>query len=339
MGKRVKKMKSMLPPLVFGGRTTPLVRSPTIMGAQLKPVIKGLERYESLSKQGDFVSQSSLVTIKGLNLAATASTPIQYKIGSAEGAVLLIPFLGEGVAKSSDGTFNYRAGTTAVVLHGDGLSGICSARSILAANIDIDRLELTARGMLGISSNMNLLNLQACREINLRVGKVSFDAIFRQYASLIDQFMLNSELLNKTGIDDCLYSAMAMMLRPELFFDTFNLPAETRYNKKLLDKTCQHIHANLTQPITLAGLDKVSGMSRRKLHYAFQLRYECSPMQWVRTERLSQVQNQLAHAQADVTVTEVAMSYGFTKMSTFAQYYKKQFGELPSTTLSTSPCR
>jgi AraC-like DNA-binding protein len=332
-------MNNKLPALAFGGRTAQFVQCPYNMGDQLRGLIKGLKAYESMAKPSEFLSQSSLLNINGLKLAATSSTPVQYKTDKTDktgNAMLLIPFSGEGSATVGQRTINYRVGNVAAFLPGDGaVEGKCSARSLLMANIDTNRLEQTARGMLGVSPDApSILDLNSPREVNLHFGSVSFDAIFRQYAGIINQFVLMPQTLNKMGLDDGFYSATVMMLQPSLFLGAASLASDIKYEKRLLDKTCQYIQANLTQPITLVMLDQVSSMSRRKLHYAFQDRYSCTPMQWVRLERLALAHSRLAHAQFGTTVTEVALSCGFTKMSTFAYYYHNRFGELPSATLS-----
>jgi transcriptional regulator GlxA family with amidase domain len=80
-------------------------------------------------------------------------------------------------------------------------------------------------------------------------------------------------------------------------------------------------------------------MSRRKLHYAFLKRYNCTPMQWVRAERLTLVHNQLNHAIPGDKVTSIALNCGFNKPAAFAEYYNKRFGELPSATLTRALAR
>jgi AraC-like DNA-binding protein len=329
-------MNNKLPALAFGGRTARHEENPDDMGDQLRTVVKGLKAYESTDRSVDFLSQTSLLTINGLQLAANSSTPVQYKTDSTEnGIVMLIPFSGEGSASVEGRTIHYRTAHTAAFLPNQAVDGKCTTRSLLMANIDANRLEQTARGMLGASQDApSGLDLHSPHEVNLHFGNVSFDAIFRQHASIISQFVLMPQALNMMGIDDVFYSSVVMMLQPALFLGAASLASDIKYEKRLLDRTCQYIQANLTQPITLAMLDRVSGMSRRKLHYAFQDRYQCAPMQWVRLERLAMVHSQLTHAQFGTTVTEVALACGFTKPSTFAYYYHKRFGELPSKTLS-----
>lgn len=326
----------MLPPIAFGGKTSPYLRSPIQMGNIQNNLLTGIKDYDSLDKTAGCLSQSSMVNINGLIGAAKVSTPTQFTTHCTD-AHLIIPFYGEAKINSASSKFSCRAGNNAVLLSNDMFHITTSTRSILTLKLDEDRLVKTAQGMLGFDSNTAMLrNLSNNREVSMQLGNISFDAIFKQFANLLDQFYTHPELLNRTGIDDGIYSAVCMMLFPILFSAAYNLPAEPVYERRLLDQTCQYIKANLTNPITLTLLDKVSGMSRRKLHYAFQERYSCSPMQWVRDERLILAHSLLINAQPLQKVTAIALDCGFTKMSTFAQFYKNRFGVLPSETLSIS---
>lgn len=320
--------------MAFGGRSATYVECPILMANQLKSLVPGLKDYESLVPASQFLSQTALVNINGLVVAATASTPTQYKSNCNDKA-LFIPLAGEGVASTASAKFRYKAGDAAALLSHDEFTGVNSTRSVLIVKFDEEKLLRTTRNILGIDADIALnFDLTASREVSLKMGNMSFEHIFRQYGNLINQYYLHPALLNKTGLDDGIYSAMAMMLHPALFKNTAHLLSSENYDKKSLDRTCQYIQANLTSPISLTMLDQISGMSRRKLHYAFQHRFGCAPMHWVRQERLELANQCLLHAQYGDTVTFIAFKCGFTKMSSFARTYKLRFGELPSSTLA-----
>jgi len=210
----------------------------------------------------------------------------------------------------------------------------------LVLNIDTNRIERVARTMLGLTPDASLeQELQTPREVLMQVGRVSFETIFRQFASVVDQFVLQPELLRYSGIDDNFYRNVAMMLHPALFLDMDEASPGAAYARRRLDRVCQYILANLGQPLNLTDLERVGFMSRRNLHYAFQARYDCTPMQWVRQERLTLAHSHLVMARVGTTVTDVALNCGFSKTTTFSEYYNKQFGELPSATLARALAR
>jgi AraC-like DNA-binding protein len=96
------------------------------------------------------------------------------------------------------------------------------------------------------------------------------------------------------------------------------------------------ISARLTEPISRADLCAVSGLNARTLSRGFRRRHDLGPMAFVRERRLDQVHRiLLAAAPGEVTVSGVAMDYGFFHLSRFAADYHRAFGELPSETLLT----
>ena len=331
----IRKAVNRLPPLPFGSRTSTFDYSAYDISERLKTLINGLKEYESLNNSEGFLGQSSLININGLELSASATTPIQFKVEESNSTILLIPFAGEGAVRVDGRVLNYRAGETATFLANGTLSGESTTHSLIKVKIDTNRLHLTACSMLGLSPHSPLtLNLRASYEVKLNVGSVSFETLFRQYANLVDQYSLQPHLLNQLNIDDSIYRLIVMILQPSLHLGNTLLHSSNQYDRRLLDRTCQYIQTHLHQPITITMLERISCMSTRKLQYTFQDRFRCTPMEWLRSERLKHANELIVNAQPSTTLASIALLCGFNKSSTFAQYYKNQFGELPSSTLS-----
>ncbi|WP_326835134.1 AraC family transcriptional regulator [Amycolatopsis rhabdoformis] len=93
--------------------------------------------------------------------------------------------------------------------------------------------------------------------------------------------------------------------------------------------------------LSLERLARHAGVSSRSLQRHFHDHVGVSPRDYVRRTRLARVREELAAAGpgSDVTVTEVALRWGFTHVPRFASAYQRRFGELPSTTLRTFPDR
>jgi AraC-like DNA-binding protein len=310
------------------------------MRERLKFVVTGLIEYESLIDNGLFRHHSSMLTINEMKIAATASTPIRSKVRQTNKSTLLIPFSGQGDIIANGNKLQWQASKSAVFLPNCGGISQSTTRSVLMIDLDPKKLESVAMQMLGLSSQSTpLLSLEQPREVSLRVGRISFEVIFRELANLLDHYCLQPELLNQSGMEDSLYRNIAMMLEPKLFLDASTSTPSRAYARRLLDRVCQYIQANLREPINLTDLERVSCMSRRKLHYSFLRRYNCTPMQWVRMERLTLIHSKLNHATPGDTTSKIALEYGFTKPTAFANYYLKQFGELPSATIARALAR
>lgn len=89
----------------------------------------------------------------------------------------------------------------------------------------------------------------------------------------------------------------------------------------------------LTSALEMA---RAAGVSQRTLELAFTSQVGMTPGKYLKLHRLNQSHNALARGDAETTsVTEVALSMGFSHPGRFSAEYRKLFGELPSETLAT----
>ena len=330
----------MLPNLAFGKATAEIDLSAYAMQERLDLLGNGLHVYESLLNPSEFMHQSSFTNINGLTIGSVASTPIRVELKKVNTPMLLIPLSGFGSYQIADEKVLWHAGDKAVLLPSEAFTGESSMRTSLAIFINSDRLEATARGMLGVAGqDSRIFNLGRPREIELKFGHISFDKIFRQISHFIDEFSSQNEMLNLSGVDDVIYRTIVMMLNPNLIKVETMMTGSMEYRKSLVDRACQYVQANQDRTITLSELERVSGMSERNLQYAFKQRFQCSPMQWIRLQRLATARERLLNAVAGTTITAVSLLCGFNKASTFAYYYKLRFNEFPSITLARSLLR
>jgi AraC-like DNA-binding protein len=88
------------------------------------------------------------------------------------------------------------------------------------------------------------------------------------------------------------------------------------------------------EPLPIARLSLLVGVSERGLRNAFNAVRGMSPKQCVIHDRLHGVRRKLSDPRAmPATVTDVATEYGFFELGRFAGRYKAAFGETPSATL------
>ncbi len=100
-------------------------------------------------------------------------------------------------------------------------------------------------------------------------------------------------------------------------------------------RVLNYIAAHARDPITLADFVAVSGVSVRSLHAGFRHYKNTTPMGYLKAYRLDLARRELAGADATGrSVTEVALSCGFSHLSKFARDYRLRFGEAPSQTRS-----
>lgn len=91
---------------------------------------------------------------------------------------------------------------------------------------------------------------------------------------------------------------------------------------------------HLTKPVARSELARAAGVSIRTISRGFRERHGVSPMAWLKARRLEAAQSELLDAvPGEITVTAVALRYGFENPGRFAAEYRQRFGEFPSETL------
>ena len=96
---------------------------------------------------------------------------------------------------------------------------------------------------------------------------------------------------------------------------------------------------HLDEPIYMAQLCDVTGVSERSLRNACHAVYGISPKRYLTRRRMEAVRNALAGARpGEATVTRIATDYGFYELGRFAAIYSELFGERPSDTLRAGVC-
>ena len=96
----------------------------------------------------------------------------------------------------------------------------------------------------------------------------------------------------------------------------------------------RYIDDNAHEPLTIGGLAECSGVSARSLFAGFRKYRGTTPMQYLKQVRLNRVREALLRGGPDcMTVTAVAMRWGFAHLGHFTVDYRRAFGETPSATL------
>jgi len=103
-----------------------------------------------------------------------------------------------------------------------------------------------------------------------------------------------------------------------------------------LQRTCRFIAEHAREEIGLRDLEAAAGVARQRLYDAFHRYLSCTPMGYLRQQRLLAVRAALLAPQPAASVSAVAMEWGFSHLGRFAADYRKAFGEAPSQTLENA---
>jgi AraC-like DNA-binding protein len=103
---------------------------------------------------------------------------------------------------------------------------------------------------------------------------------------------------------------------------------------EIVDRLEAFLHDHFDEPIHLAQLCDVTGVSERSLRNACHAVCGTSPKRYLTRRRMEAVRRALATARpGEATVTRIATDYGFFELGRFAATYSSLFGERPSETL------
>lgn len=91
--------------------------------------------------------------------------------------------------------------------------------------------------------------------------------------------------------------------------------------------------AHLERRIALEDIARSAGVSVRALQHGFRRFRDTTPMRFLRDARLERAHHELQCAVPGATVTEIALRWGFTHFSRFAQVYRERYGCSPKETL------
>ncbi len=95
-----------------------------------------------------------------------------------------------------------------------------------------------------------------------------------------------------------------------------------------LRRVHDHIDLHYADPVCLAELATLAGMSKFHLVRSFRTAYGETPIRYLNRRRIERAQDLLRHA--NLTVTEICMAVGFASLGSFSSKFTELVGESPS---------
>lgn len=146
-------------------------------------------------------------------------------------------------------------------------------------------------------------------------------------SSLVQNSAFMSDFENR--LIECV-SACLERVRCQAKYSVGGRQIRVRALKRALEVIGDRCH----EPVSIAELQAVAGVSARTLLSAFKEEYGLSPKAYLQVYRLREVHRELLRAGGSgSTVSDVANRWGFWHMGQFAADYKAMFGQLPSASL------
>ncbi|CAG4883919.1 AraC family transcriptional regulator [Georgfuchsia toluolica] len=135
-------------------------------------------------------------------------------------------------------------------------------------------------------------------------------------------------------VEQSLMSAL-FISQPNQYRDEILSPS-TILTPHYVKRAEEYLLAHASEPFTMRDMATHLGISIRSLYLGFQRYRRMSPKTFLRNVRLDGVHTDIIAARQEKrneTITQIAMSWGFTHLGHFTKAYSAKFNELPSATL------
>lgn len=197
----------------------------------------------------------------------------------------------------------------------------------LILRVDRDALETHLQRLLGRSLRQSVIF--DIRVDHLSAGAVSLyhtlDYICRLYGSGVDGSRIASSL------SEYLMQLLLTQLPHNYSADLLNdARAPLPHHVK---KARDYIEEHLDEPISLATLSELCGVSVRTLQNGFNQFLQQAPVDYIRDRRLALIHESLKQARVGETVTDILLRHGINSFGHFSSGYRQRYGCLPSDTL------
>lgn len=325
--------KHQIPPLAFGEALAKTETSVLRMQAMVAEIYGWDAEYEALGKHNQFITKTTSIDLNDLTITALSHTSIRTKVTATSKSQLFVPIYGSAIQSEVNGkSFTIDAGLGALYTPPGERIGIGGNRSIVIFDFDFERLENTAKTIQGQNDNQTFaFNREEPYQFDFRTTPIPLFQMLKNELACIDTMIAYPSILKKSGRDDTLYRFMAFLFWSKELGVTCDMTVQT----DRIDYVCDYILAHLNDTITLTELENIAGVSRRTLQNAFKEKFNCTPMQWVKEQRLLAVRKRLENAHSKEKILAIAYEYGLITPR-FAAEYRARFGELPSETRAIS---
>jgi hypothetical protein len=183
------KKNVVLPPLPFSGQRAVEFRDAARLSEDLSRTGSATIEYWPVEKDGAFQGRASTMRTGETRLTAVASSPVYSSASDAKRGIVLIPFHGNTVSHSDNRQVEWGQGQCAAYLPPAPSRGQGGLRAALGIDATPRHLEAIARTMVAddvVGASERILDFGTPRALNMNVGGVHFDQLFRHYMAMLD---------------------------------------------------------------------------------------------------------------------------------------------------------
>ena len=325
-------MESRLPQLGFGDRRAIIARSETDFVNVSKLAKRPIDDMAFTSSVK--VSKISGISVGSITFGAVYSGPMRLKTYADPQVMFMLPIIGSGTYAAGTRVTPWRA-SRSIIQSSHDRPMLLEAEGMMAIAIRADAGHLIHEfnAMTGQALEDDYLLSSGCKVLAGEQQGIDYYNTLMKIGAMIDGCDGNVELLERIGLEDVVYRVLAAMLsasggREQVSDGAIRLPRSSR----AIDAICHHIRHNPGRPLTIPGMERMTGLSGRALNYAFQKHFDCSPQEWQRNHLLDEARKRLSRPGQSASIKKLSYELGFSSPSSFTAHYKQRFNELPSDT-------
>ena len=324
-------------PLVFHDRQAVIDRDPQALASRLAQHYALLDFGPRTSRCPAFMHRSSTATAGSLLLSCGYTSPIQGTVGERCGSGSINICFAGGSSYQLDGRI-LEISPQRPLFFAPGQEYRYSVDHFngMAFDVELGRLQATAAAMAGQAVPPRRYGGNQLHPQVLSRGRQDSDALLDLLQRAFTLLDVQDSAAPLAGfwphlpIDDLIYRTLCLLLFPRLAALLEDPDPGPTTRQRLLDELLEWILAHLDQPISLTQLEQRSGYSRRSLQVAFQQRFNCGPIQWIRRQRLEQARQALLRAEPEELVGAIASRFGYGSLTVFSREFRMTYGMRPS---------
>jgi AraC-like DNA-binding protein len=206
-------------------------------------------------------------------------------------------------------------------------------------DIEQKRLGRTMRSMRVIDDQWNPIDPYTLQEGGAQNAHETQSPLWA-FVTFVDQLLGESIYLPESlGLDEQVYRLLAQALFNSEGLQgkaQKNWEASTKQWTDIFDDLVDYIRSNAHMNLTLTDLEEQSHYSGRHLQNMFKEKFDCTPMQFVRRQRLFAAMEKLQTADPDDTATTIARDMGYRYTSNYSYDLQREFGVTPTVVLRSS---
>lgn len=281
------------------------------------------------------LSMLGRLQLADIQLIASKTTPLQVIQAENERFCAAICFAGSLLYRQHSCRAQATAGDVLIVPNQGGQLTLDDCSAILFEFVP-RRLQRTLAAITGDGDAFSPQHQQT-----LIISSGSLPQQGRPVGSIFEYFDFVNAMLQEDeaipdvlGMDELLFRLLALeWMRTRGQLDTLRRRRRDPLRGAVLDQLVDFILANLDRPITLTDLEEQSHYSGRQLQYLFRRKFNCTPIQFVRRQRLKSAMTRIERACIDDTIAAIAREFGYRNTGAFSSDFHRQFAVHPSVVL------